>query len=564
MTCFFANDFSDPPVLPKRFHDQASTAIRSVSDAQWTTARRIARELDRILDGSGPRQPAIARAAAELRLSTRQVYNLLGRYRGERRVSALVPRSAATRRKRLSEEIEAIIAATLRTQWLTLEAPPLAPAVAEIRARCEEAGLPQPSYVTVARRIPVLFSPEEIAGKRSANPKHLHRLKPRPGYIQAARPLDVCQIDHTPADIHFVEVVDGSGLFVGRPYLTIVTDVATRCILGFCLTLEKPSVLSVALCLAQALCPKDTWLAARRLDHAWPMFGRPQLLVTDSAREFKGHAFQRGCDDYSIRIRYRDRGRVHQGGVVERLLGKLNAVLATCPGSSGRSIADRDDYPCAQRARLTFAELERCVALAVLDHNCQENSKTLKVPMTEWHRNAARLPHFGDDPQGVLLSFLPGTERQLSPQGISLFALHYYAPWLGSFVPQRDRLGKLDVRYDPRDISHVYVRDPDTRQFRPVGRRDGALASLTLWEHQGERVRRRAANHRSSVAKVALRREIATVVQAAKPSKRQLRDAVRSAHASAATKPYDTLPEPAPGPADHPVRRKRTLPVEDW
>ena len=73
--------------------------------------------------------------------------------------------------------------------------------VAEIRARCDEAGLALPSYVTIARRIPGLFSPEEIARKRSANPKHLLRLKPRPGYIHAPHPLDVCQIDHTPTDL---------------------------------------------------------------------------------------------------------------------------------------------------------------------------------------------------------------------------------------------------------------------------------------------------------------------------------------------------------------------------
>ena len=298
-------------------------------------ARRVARELDKILDGVGLRQEAVARAAAELRLTTRQVYNLLARYRATRMVTALLPRSADTRRKRLAAEVEALISTTLREQWLILEAPPLAPVVAEIRARCEEAGLALPSYVSVARRIPILFGPEEIARKRSANPKHLLRLKPRPGYIHAAQPLDVCQIDHTPTDINFVEVVDGCGVFVGRPYLTIVTDVATRSILGFCLTLEKPSVLSVALCLAQAICSKEAWLVARDLDYTWPMFGRPHLLVTDSAKEFKGHAFQRGCDDYGIRIRYRDRGRVHQGGVVERLLGKLNAVLAAYPGSSG-------------------------------------------------------------------------------------------------------------------------------------------------------------------------------------------------------------------------------------
>lgn len=476
----------------------------------------------------------------------------------------MLPRIAETRRSRLQAEVEAIIGKTLREQWLVLEAPPLAPVVAEIRARCEEAGLALPSYVSVARRIPALFGPEEIARKRSANPKHLLRLKPRPGYIHAEHPLDACQIDHTPADIHFVEVVDTSGVFVGRPYLTIVTDVATRSILGFCLTLEKPSALSVALCLAHAMCPKDAWLAARNLDHPWPMFGRPRLLVTDSAKEFKGHAFQRGCDDYGIRIRYRDRGRVHQGGVVERLLGKLNAVLATYPGSSGRSVADRDGYPVGQHARLSFADLERCITLAVIDHNLQENSKTLKVPITEWRQNGEDLPRFEDDPQHVLLSFLPGTERQLSPQGISMFALHYFAPWLGVLVPQRDRLGKLEIRYDPRDISHVYVRDPETRQYRPVERRDGRLKSLTLWEFEAERARRRTTNQRSSVEQVAFRREIASIASAAKPSKSQLRDAVRGAHAAAAVKPYSAIRPPEPAIAEHPVRQKRTLPVEDW
>ncbi len=476
---------------------------------------------------------------------------------------ALLPRISVSRRKRLPEKVEDIIGTTLREQWLTLEAPPLAPVVAEIRARCEEAGLALPCYVTVARRIPALFSPEEIAKKRSANPKHLLRLKPRPGYIHAPHPLDVCQIDHTPADINFVEVVDGAGVFVGRPYLTIVTDVATRAILGFCLTLEKPSVLSVGLCLAQAICPKDAWLATRNLNHAWAMFGRPRLLVTDSAKEFKGHAFQRGCDDYGIRIRHRDRGRVHHGGVVERLLGKLNGVLATYPGSSGHSVADRDGYPAARRACLSFADLERCVALAVIDHNFQENPKTLKVPFTEWQRNSTVPPDFGDDSQSVLLSFLPGAERQLSPQGISMFALHYYSPWLGVLVPERDRLGKLEVRYDPRDISHVYVRDPETRLFRPVARRDGHVAPLTLWEHEGRRVHQRAMNQRSSVEKVAFRREIAAIAEAAKPSKRRLRDAVRSAHAAAA-KPRAVTKAQATAAAEHPIRQKNRLPIEDW
>lgn len=550
--------------MPHRLHNRKATPGTSYSDEAWSTARRVTRELDRILDGAGPRRAAITRAAAELRLTTRQVYNLLARYRVDRTVTSLLPDGNRNRKKRLQQDIEEIIATTLREQWLVLEAPPLAPVVAEIRARCEEAGLAAPSYLTVARRIPALFGAEEIAKKRSANPKHLHRLKARPGYIHAAHPLDVCQIDHTPTDINFVEVVEGGGTFVGRAYLTLVTDVATRCILGFCLTLEKPSALSVALCLAQAMCPKEEWLAARGIEHGWPMFGRPRSLVTDSAKEFKGNAFQRGCEDYGIRIRYRDRGRVHHGGVVERLLGKLNGVLATQPGSTGRSVADRDQYPAERRARLSFADLERCVALAMIDHNLQQNARTLKVPASEWDQQAHDLARFDDDAMRVLLAFMPGTERRISPQGVSMFALDYYSPWLGELVPQRDRLGKLELRYDPRDISHVYARDPETREFRSVERRDGMLAPMTLWEHEADRLQRRNVNARTDVEKVTLRRRIAEITGGPKPSKAELRNAVRKTHAADAPKPYDAMrPEP-PEPADHPSRSKRRLPVEDW
>lgn len=114
--------------------------MRPADDVNWLSAKRIARELDKVLDASGPRGAAIARAAGELRLSTRQVYTLLARYRRERTVSSLLSYKCAARRKRLADDAEAIIAATLREQWLILEAPPLAPVVGEIRAAARRLG----------------------------------------------------------------------------------------------------------------------------------------------------------------------------------------------------------------------------------------------------------------------------------------------------------------------------------------------------------------------------------------------------------------------------------------
>jgi len=86
---------------------------------------------------------------------------------------------------RISTAVEAIIAETLREMCLRPEQPDLAPIVDEIRARCAGEGLKPPAYVTVARRIAKVFSPEEIARRRLSGGKHLHRLKPRPGYIRA-------------------------------------------------------------------------------------------------------------------------------------------------------------------------------------------------------------------------------------------------------------------------------------------------------------------------------------------------------------------------------------------
>lgn len=539
---------------------------QAASDEVWNRALRIARELDRILDGVAPMGEAVSQAATELRLSTRQVYNHLARYRADRRVSSLLPRMNAARRARISAAVEAIIAATLREMWLRPEQPDLAPIVDEIRARCAGEGLRPPAYVTVARRIAQVFAPEEIARRRLSGGKHLHRLKPRPGYIRATHALDVIQIDHTPADIQFVEVIDDHGVFVGRPYLTIAADVASSAIIGFCLTLECPSRLSVALCLAQAMCRKEDWLAERGIAHPWEMHGRPKQIVVDSAKEFQSSTFTTGCADFGITVRTRNKGTVHRGGVVERLLGKVNTALKSLPGKTGRSVADRGDYSSDKRASLTFAALERCIALAIIDHNQTQNARRLTVPALEWDRRLPSVDRPIDDPARVLLNFLPRKTRRISPQGVSLFALDYFEPWLGPLIARRDRLAPLDLCYDPRDISRVYIVDPDTRVWRPVKRRDGVTMPITLWQHEADRRRQRESQQRPVEDRTALRREIAATAAGAKTAKAQLREMTRARHAMTARKPYQHQPGDPDPPTAHPApdRPWRVFPVEEW
>ena len=73
---------------------------------------------------------------------------------------------------------------------------------------------------------------------------------------------------------------------IGRPYLTIAIDVFSRCIPGFCLTLEPPSALSVGLCLTHVVYEKENWLRQRSIEAKWPIWGKPDGIYVDNAKEF--------------------------------------------------------------------------------------------------------------------------------------------------------------------------------------------------------------------------------------------------------------------------------------
>ena len=93
----------------------------------------------------------------------------------------------------------------------------------------------------------------------SGNQTH-NRVKP--SSLQPSWPLEVVQIDHTPIDVLVVDEWERQPL--GRPWLTLAIDVASRFVTGFQISLDRPSSLTVALALTQAVLPKEGWLSDRQ------------------------------------------------------------------------------------------------------------------------------------------------------------------------------------------------------------------------------------------------------------------------------------------------------------
>ena len=223
----------------------------------------------------------------------------------------------------------------------------------EIRRRCVESSETPPSRNTVARRWAAHREAEGLA----------HPIKLAPGNFVVKNPMDVVQVDHTQADVLVVDTL--SRRPIGRPWLSLAIDVATRCVVGFYVGMDRPGAATVALLLTRVALPKSAWLDKLGMQVEWPMRGVPKVLHLDNAAEFKSRALRTGCSEYGIELMYRPVGRLHFGGHIERLNRTLMERVHGLPGSTGSSPKGRKARAPEKGAALRLHEFEQWSALEI-------------------------------------------------------------------------------------------------------------------------------------------------------------------------------------------------------
>jgi putative transposase len=114
------------------------------------------------------------------------------------------------------------------------------------------------------------------------------------------------------------------------------------------------------------------------------------------------------------------------------------------------------------------------------------------------------------------ISFLPDHERALRPDGVHLFGLRYWSPALTADVGRTTK--KLLVKYDPRDLSRVFVKRP-SGGFVEARYADVTLPAITLREARTAK-KTLAANGRREV-------DMRTIVQTAAAQRQLIDRAVR-------------------------------------
>lgn len=344
----------------------------AVDDAAWRKA--VAREaIIRPLASKGRLSPAdVGLACRQLGLGRARFYELLGQYRASSVTSSLLGHNPgpAKGRRRLSEDMEAIIDTAMRDTYRRREKPSVTALHDRVRGLCRSHGQVAPSWKAVRARIE-LADPRMLMRDREGAKAARDRFAPVVQEYRADHALQIVQIDHTLADVFVVDAAHR--LPIQRPWLTLAIDVASRMVAGFYLSLENPSSASVALAIQHMVMPKTAWLEAREVKGDWPVFGLPDVIHVDNGREFHGKALVRGAGEHGITLvhrLHRPVARPHYGGHIERLIGTMMGAVHLLPGTTSSNIAERGSYDPQKHAAMTLDELERWLALEIVGRYC--------------------------------------------------------------------------------------------------------------------------------------------------------------------------------------------------
>jgi putative transposase len=469
---------------------RAPTAISAVSDVEWAAAVRRERVIRPLCEARRLSQAMVHAAAKELGLSPPRIYSLMRKFRAKPVASTLVRHKTGptTGTRRLSAEVEAKIEEAINSTFMKREKPTIGGVKTELFRLCREAGLKEPSAKALRTRVSARSLRERVKAREgSAVAKQKFDLvKQAP---QPSRPLEVIEIDHTKVDVINVDKVMRKS--IGRIWLTLVMDVFTRTVLGLFLSLDAPSATSVALALTQAVLSKDNFLSQRGIKLTWPAYGLPKMIRVDNGSEFHSLAFERGCEQFGIEIDYRPPGKPRFGGHIERLLGTLMGRVHALPGTTFSNIFAKGDYNSEKNAVLDMDEFERYLILEILGPYHNDIHSVLGcTPLSAWikstHGQLIRIPQ---DKITFFYDFLPFKERAIRRDGIRLFNIHYQDGALAHLVDSG--IGKLRIKYNPRDLSAVFVDVPDADYIR-VPYADLRRPPITLWEHRAAIRRLRA------------------------------------------------------------------------
>ncbi|SIT05999.1 Mu transposase C-terminal domain-containing protein [Paracoccus saliphilus] len=330
------------------------------------------------------------------------------------------------------------------------------------------APLPVPSARTVRRRIKAL-DPFEVIAQR----KGIDAARRKFGFyedgLSADYPLQRIEMDEWQIDI--CSLLGESGALdgwpgedrakfeVGRRWIYVALDCATRCVLGFRIV-STPNADDAIRTLNLIIQDKTPIAEASGCQTSWDQCGGIGVLATDQGSAFAAEKFRMAVADLGATYEAPPAGVPKLRGRIERLFRTFGQQLA--PMLIGRTFGnpvERGDYPSEQWAALTDDELAQILTLFIVDiyHNSPHAGLKGETPANAWKRLSAEQgvtpPPDANHRRAV---FGIPLNRKLDRHGVRAFGINYTCSQLQEAL-LRGASGEIPIRVDPEDLTYISI-----------------------------------------------------------------------------------------------------------
>ncbi|BED87911.1 transposase [Pseudoalteromonas sp. MM1] len=354
-----------------------------------------------------------------------------------------------------------------------------------------EGKIPIISYTAFNKRIKAI-PPYAVAVARHGKFKADQWFAYCAAHVPPTRILERVEIDHTPLDLILLD--DELLIPIGRPYLTLLIDVFSGCVLGFHLSYKSPSYVSAAKAITHAIKPKKLDAMSIQLQNNWPCFGKFENLVVDNGAEFWSKNLEYACQSAGINIQYNPVRKPWLKPVVERFFKVINQYLIPeFPGKTFSNILEKEEYKPEKDAIIRFSTFVEEFQRWIVDvYHQDSDSRETHIPINKWQQGYDVYPPLAmseEEEARFTMLMRISDSRTLGRNGIKFEELMYDSTALADYrkhYPQTKETVKKLIKVDPDDISKIYVYLEELESYLEVPCTDptGYTDGLSIYEHK--------------------------------------------------------------------------------
>lgn len=326
-------------------------------------------------------------------------------------------------------------------------------------------------------------------------------------HISASRPGEIVIIDHTVVD-GFVLIDEKTMLPLGRPYLSVAIDVNTRCIPGFIVTAEPPSIYTVTTLLKRVNRPKF-YVAELYpdIEGSTDSYCHPLTVLCDNGWDLGSVSVVEALADIGTELLFAPIATPQYKAIGERAFHTFNTgLIHRLPGSIPYNLAQRRhlsaqklDVDPHKDAIVTIALLERLIHEFIIVYENEPHSGVNGIPARLWQDALLVHPRRIIDDINALDHVLGRvTQGQLTKAGVKFKNMRFHdqenvSKLLNDLfgrqpirtqaksTMQSGRV-KVKIKYNPSDASRIYIWHPLECQYYTLFNRDETYCEgLSFW-----------------------------------------------------------------------------------